>query len=298
MQFRKYVSEDKIFLDERFKNIGEVFGFLADEFAKDCGLDRQRILELLEERESLSSTWIGNGTILPHNHDPGIKGLSIIFIRCQSPLVLGDGSQVKYIFSILTSGSEQDLYLGILQGIGRVISTQSEALDRCKTSAEVMDILSSSSGTMGAPLTAADIARYWPRAKDTDALSVAVDQMKRHGIYFLPVFSEKSKKICGVLDLLDLLKAGFPEYAFRLNNLSMLNEFQPVKYFWEHETEWRIGAFVRDPGPYMVDGSTTYPEIFFRMIQGNRRHLLVVDANGELIGVINPTEIINKMLRP
>ena len=298
MQFRKYVSEDSIFLDRDFKTVREVHEFLSDEFSKDLGMAREKVLGLLEEREQLSSTWIGHSTLLPHNHSPEVKGISMIFIRCGAPLVLEDGNRVKYIFSILTSGSNQDLYLGILQGIGKVIGKRSGELDNCQTPAEVLDILSDSSSTMGAPLTAADLARYWPRAKDTDTLSVAVDQMKRHNIYFLPVYSAKDGKICGVLDLLDLLKAGFPEYVFRLNNLSMLKDFQPVDYFWKNEANLKIGTYLRDYRPYMIRESITYPEIFFMMVKGNRRHLLVVDESGEMIGVINPNEIINKMLRP
>jgi CBS domain containing-hemolysin-like protein len=122
--------------------------------------------------------------------------------------------------------------------------------------------------------------------------------MKRHNIYFLPVYSAETGKICGVLDLIDLLKAGFPEYVFRLNNLSMLKEFQPLDYFWKHETTIPIGQYLRDYRPYIIKDSITYPEIFFMLVKGHRRHLLVVDEHDEMIGVINPHEIINKMLRP
>lgn len=298
MQFHKYVSEDKIFLDRDFTSIGEVFEFLSDEFSKDLGLKREKILALLEEREKLSSTWIGHGTLLPHNHSPEIRGISIIFIRCGTPLVLDDGNKVKYIFSILTSGKDQDLYLGLLQGIGKLIGKESAELDRCKSPAELIDILSNSSNSMGSTLTAGDLARYWPRAKDTDSLSVAVDQMKRHNLYFLPVFSDRTGKICGVLDLLDLLKAGFPDYVFSLSSLSMIQDFHPIDYFWKNEANLKIGAYLRDHRPYLIQDTVTYPEIFFKMIKGNRRHLVVVDANNEMIGVIYPNEIINKMLRP
>ena len=298
MQFRKYLSEDRIFLNQDFKNITEVLEFLSDEFAKIVELERDTIYRLLEIREKLSSTWIGHNTLLPHNHSPEIKGITILFIRCGTSLVLSDGNQVKYIFSVLTSGEDQDLYLGILQGVGKVIGKHTDDLDKCKTAAELLDVLSSSTNTMGAPLTAGDLARYWPRARNTDLLSVAVDQMKRHNIYFLPVYHAETGKICGVLDLIDLLKAGFPEYVFRLNNLSMVKGFQPIDYFWKNETNVQIGEYLRDFRPYIIRDSITYPEIFFMMIRGNRRHLLVIDEHDEMIGVINPQEIINKMLRP
>ncbi len=298
MQFRKYLTKDRIFLDRNFKSVKEVLEFLSGEFAKSSGLGRDEILALLEEREKLSSTWMGNSTMLPHNHAPQVKGVSVIFIRCAAPLILETGKEVKYIFSILTSGDHQDVYLRVLQEIGKLIRTDSAELDRCADPSAIISLLNDSGDDMGAPLTAADLSRYWPRAKNTDMLSVAVDQMKRHNVSFLPVYDEKTGKICGVLDLVDLLKAGFPEYVFRLHNLSILQDFQPVQYFWEKEHELQISNYLRDHRPYLIRGSVSYPEIFFMMIRGNRRHLLVVDEADEMIGVINPNEIINKMLRP
>ena len=298
MQFHKYVSKDNVFLDREFTTLGEVLEFLSGEFSKSTGLKKERILELLEERERLSSTWIGHGTLLPHNHSPEIRGISIIFIRCSKPLVLSDGNTVKFIFSILTSGKDENLYLGLLQAIGKLIGNQSAELEKCQSPAELIDVLSSSSNTMGSALTAGDLARYWPRAKDTDSLSDAVDQMKRHNIYLLPVFSEQTGKICGVLDLLDLLKAGFPEYVFRLSSLAMVKDFQPLDYFWKNEANLKIREYLRDHRPYLIRDTDTYAEIFFMMIRGNRRHLLVMDCTDELIGVISPSDIINKMLRP
>ena len=298
MHFRKYLTEDEVFLDKEFQNLHEVLEFLAGQFSKECHMEQEKILKLLEDREKLSSTWIGNGTMLPHNHSPEVHDLCVIFIRLKKPLILDGVNEVKYIFSVLTSGKEDNLYLGILQGIGRVIQDKSEVLDKCKTPGEVLQLINTSGTTMGTPLTAGDLARYWPRAKDTETLAVALDQMKRHNIYFLPVYSSTTGKICGVLDLVDLLKAGFPDYIFSLHNLNMLKDFQPVKYFWKNENDMLIKDFIRDYRPYMIRDEVSYPEIFFMMIKGNRRHLLVLDKNDELVGVIHPSEIINKMLRP
>lgn len=298
MQFRKYVTEESIFLNRNFNSVQDVLEFLALQFSKSSGLTQEEALSLLEERERLSSTWLGNNTMMPHNHSPLVKGLSIIFIRCAAPLTLETGKEVKYIFSILTSGNEQDVYLRVLQGIGRLIRTRTDELDRCSTPLEMLNLIGESSEDMASPLTAGDLARYWPRAKDSDTLSVAVDQMKRHGVYFLPVYHEGSGRICGVLDLVDLLKAGFPDYVFHLHNLSMLKDFQPVKYFWKNEGEAQIKEYLRDHRPYVIRDTVSYPEIFFMMIRGNRRHLLVVDEHDEMVGIIDPNEIINKMLRP
>ncbi len=298
MQFRKYVTEESIFLNRSFSSVQEVLTFLAGEFSKSSGLSQEKVLSLLEEREKLSSTWLGNNTMMPHNHAPEVKGLSIIFIRCATPLILEGGNEVKYIFSILTSGANQDVYLRILQGIGRLIRTRADELDTCTTPLEILNLISETTEDMGAPLNAGDLARYWPRAKETDSISVALDQMKRHDIYFLPVYSEQTGKICGVLDLVDLLKAGFPDYVFHLHNLSMLKDFQPVKYFWKNEGEVKIKDYLRDHRPYVIRDTVSYPEIFFMMIRGNRRHLLVVNEDDEMVGIINPNEIINKMLRP
>jgi len=287
-----------VFLDKEFRTLKQVLEFLAEHFAKDSGLDKDRIFKLLMEREELTPTWIGNGTILPHNHSPEVKDLNVIFIRCKKPLILDDGNEVKYIFSILTSGSQENLYIGILQGIGKLIQEQSREVDLCQTPAELLELLVSSSNSMGGPLTAADLARPWPSVHENKTLSFALDIMKKNGVYFLPVLSEQTGRISGFLDLIDLLKAGFPDYVFKLNNISMIRDFQPVKYFWQNENDLIIKDLKRDYKSYMIRSSVTYPEIFFMMIKDNIRHLLVLSDQDELIGVIHPNEIINKMLRP
>ena len=298
MHFHKYLTEDGVFLDKDFGNLQEVLEFLSEKFSVESKLPKEKILQLLMDREKLSSTWIGNGTILPHNHSPEIHDLHMIFIRCKTPLILKDGNEVKYIFSILTSGSQEQLYIGILQGIGKLIMEQSADLDRCKTTKELFDLLVTCSYSMGAPLTAADLARPWPQVKADAPLAEALDLMKQNDVYFLPVIDEKAGSICGVLDLVDLLKAGFPDYIFSLYNLSMVRDFQPVQYFWKNENQLPIRDFIRDYRPYIIRDEITYPEIFFMMIKGNRRHLLVMDENDKIIGIIHPHEIINKMLRP
>ena len=151
---------------------------------------------------------------------------------------------------------------------------------------------------MGAPLNATDLAGEWPSIKKNETLASALDKMKKHRVHFLPVFSEENRRICGVLDLVDLLKAGFPDYVFSLSDFSLIQDFQPVKYFWKNENELTAGDFIRDYRPYIVRDDATYPEIFFLMIKGNRRHLLVMNCRDELVGVIHPNQIIDRMLRP
>lgn len=298
MQSHKYLSEDSVFLDMDFESLDEVLNFLSAEFARKTGLDQKYLYNSLAEREKLSSTWIGNATLLPHNHNPEVNGFYMIFIRCRKPFLLESGNEVHYIFSILTSGSQEQLYLSILQGIGGLIMNNSEDVDRCSSPAELFDLLNSSSYLMGEPLRAADLARDWPRVVRTDTLSTALDKMKQHDVYFLPVFSEEDGSLCGVLDLVDLLKSGFPDYVFSLYNLSMIQDFQPVKYFWKNENHILISSYIRDYKPYVIYEDASYPEIFFMMIKGNRRHLMVLDKKDQPIGVIHPHEIINKMLRP
>lgn len=298
MQFRKYISEDSVYLDMDFDCMNDVLTFLSKKFASKTGVEQDKIHELLKKREEISSTWIGHGTILPHNHDDLINDLHMIFIRCKNPLLLADGNKVTYIVSILTSRSQDNLYLSILQGIGKLIKEQSEEIDKCASSLDLFHLITASSYLMGVPFMASDLAKEWPRINKNDTLATALDLMKKHSVYFLPVFTEDGLKLCGVLDLVDLLKAGFPDYVFSLSDFSLIQDFQPVKYFWENENNLHVEDYIRDHRPYVVRIDASYPEIFFSMIKGNRRHLLVMGLQDQLVGVIHPNQIINKMLRP
>ena len=298
MQFRKYLTEDCVFLDQDFASIKEALDFLSREFARRTGLEETFVRTLLQDREDLSPTWIGSGTMLPHNHHPEVKDLAMIFIRCRKPFVLEDGNEVRYIFSILTPGSQEQLYLGILQGIGQLVQNSSDKIDSCRIPADLFNLLQGKSFLMGAPITASDLAKDWPRIYRDDPLSKALDLMKKYDVYLLPVFTGEGGMLCGVLDLVDLLKAGFPDYVFSLYDFSMINDFQPLKYFWKNEGALKAGAYARDHRPYLIREDASYPEVFFLMIKGGRRHLLVINSLDELVGIIHPKEIIHTMLRP
>jgi nitrogen PTS system EIIA component len=298
MPFKKYLSRDTLFLDKDFTDWKEALQFISVQFEKVTNLTQEEVLTLLRQREEIGSTWIGADTVLPHNHSPKIEGISLIFIRCKKPLLLPDGNKIRYIISLLTSGHEGNTYLSILQEIGKLMQEEKDRLDRCTTADELHGVIDESCHITGMPLKASDLAAEWPKIREKESVGKALDLMKQHNVHFLPVLSEKTGKLCGVLDLVDLLKAGFPDYVFSLSDLSLIQDFKPVKFFWSREDELTVGEFMRDYRPYIVRSDASYPEIFFLMIKGNRRHLLVIGPDETLKGVIRPNQIIDKMLRP
>ncbi|MBN2628063.1 MAG: PTS sugar transporter subunit IIA [Spirochaetales bacterium] len=298
MPFKKYLSRESVFLDKDLTDWEKTLDFLADHFAGLTGLETADIHELLMQREKIGSTWIGGDTVLPHNHSPKVEGIHIVFIRTKNPLLLPDGNRVRYVFSLLTSGHEGNTYLAILQGIGKLMKEDADKLAACSTVDELFSLIDESSHLTGMPLKASDLAMEWPVLKEDDTIGRALDLMKKHKVQFLPIVSWKTGKLCGVLDLVDLLKASFPDYVFSLSDLSLVQDFKPVKFFWSREDELNASEYMRDYRPYIVRSDASYPEIFFLMIKGNRRHLLVMDAQDNLKGVIRPEQIIDKMLRP
>ena len=298
MSFKKYLSRDSVFLDKDFSDWEKALAFLAGQYEKISGLSKDFVLDLLKQREEIGSTWIGEETVLPHNHSPKVENIYMIFIRCRKPLTLPDGNSIRYIFSILTSGNEGNTYLAILQGIGKLMKEEADRLNVCRSVDELFDLVDESSHLTGMPLKASDLAKEWPVVYEDDSVGKALDQMKAYNIQFLPIISRRTDKLCGVLDLVDLLKAGFPDYVFSLSDLSLIQDFKPVKFFWSREDELTVREFMRDYRPYIVRSDASYPEIFFLMIKGNRRHLLVMDPQDNLKGIIRPEQIINKMLRP
>ncbi|MDC7223688.1 MAG: PTS sugar transporter subunit IIA [Spirochaetales bacterium] len=298
MPFRKYLKEDSLFLDKELSDWEEALGFLSEQFEKLTTLSREEVLDLLQQREEIGSTWIGAETVMPHNHTQKVEGIHIILIRTSRPLLLPDGNEIRYIISLLTSGNEGNTYLSILQEIARLMKDESDRLNNCTDGAELLRLIGETCQITGLPLKAADLAEEWPLLYAEDTVGKALDLMKRHGVYFMPVLTEEKGRLCGVLDLVDLLKAGFPDYVFSLSDLSLIQDFKPVKFFWSREGELPVREFLRDYRPYIVRSDANYPEIFFLMIKGNRRHLLVMNREENLQGVIHPNQIIDKMLRP
>jgi len=102
----------------------DVIAELAGVLARDHGeIDRQRLIQALEDRERLNSTALGEGVAIPHGKLPGVKGVIAAFGR--SPVGVDfsslDGKPTHLFFLLVAPEDSAGTHLKALARISRLL---------------------------------------------------------------------------------------------------------------------------------------------------------------------------------
>ena len=107
----------------RVTDKAQVLGALADRFAAVYGLDRDEVLDRIEERERLGSTGFGRGVASPHARIAGVTGPVAAFLRLDAPVGFeaADGMPVSLVFGLLSPEQGGASHLQALAAISRMM---------------------------------------------------------------------------------------------------------------------------------------------------------------------------------
>ena len=89
-------------------------------------LDRQRLVQALEERERLNSTALGDGVAIPHGKLPGIKRVFAAFGRSRQGLDFQslDGKPTHLFFLLVAPEDSAGAHLKALARISRLLKDE------------------------------------------------------------------------------------------------------------------------------------------------------------------------------
>ena len=122
------------------------FKEIAKPLSKVLGLPPEEIQRVLEEREKLGTTAIGNEIALPHSRLPGLDHIVIAVALKKEGLNFEalDRRPVKIIFVVLAPENESNLYLKTLAQLARLLKNEDFRLKllACKNPAEIKKVLS------------------------------------------------------------------------------------------------------------------------------------------------------------
>jgi PTS system nitrogen regulatory IIA component len=96
---------------------------LAARAAELTGLGERAVLEVLQQREKLGSTAVGNGVAIPHGKLPKLGRLFGLFARLEKPIDFDalDGNPVDLIFLLLAPEGAGADHLKALAKVARVL---------------------------------------------------------------------------------------------------------------------------------------------------------------------------------
>lgn len=96
---------------------------VAETAARILGLDEERLLEALLEREALGSTGLGSGVAVPHARVEGLKRVVAIFVRLTTPVAYDavDDRPVDLIFALFAPPNDGTEHLRALAAVSRAL---------------------------------------------------------------------------------------------------------------------------------------------------------------------------------
>jgi len=124
MRVTDVLNEDCVMPDLGAQEKRGVLDEMAEGLASRVdGLDREKLLEVLLEREKLGSTGIGCGVAIPHAKIKGIDAIAVAFGRSKKGVDFHsmDGKPVHLFFLIVAPENSTVAHLKILAGISRLL---------------------------------------------------------------------------------------------------------------------------------------------------------------------------------
>jgi PTS system nitrogen regulatory IIA component len=107
----------------KVNNKKQTISELATQAATLTGLPQRAILEVLQQRERLGSTAVGNGVAIPHGKLAKLPGLFGLFARLDKPIDFEalDNQKVDLVFLLLAPESAGADHLKALAKIARLL---------------------------------------------------------------------------------------------------------------------------------------------------------------------------------
>ncbi len=123
MKISDYVVEECVLCEVKARNKWEFFAEIAACLGKMLELPAEEIKKVLEERERLSSTAIGQEIAIPHSRLAGLEQIVIAAGIKKEGLEFEamDHKPVKLILVVLAPENEQALYLRTLACLARIL---------------------------------------------------------------------------------------------------------------------------------------------------------------------------------
>jgi PTS system nitrogen regulatory IIA component len=138
-----YVSKERIFWDLSAPDKAALLRELSDRIAVQApGVDSELLCDLLEQRESIQSTGVGDGLALPHAMVPGTDVTALFVGRVDPPLDYDalDEAPVDLVFLLLSPSESLKEHVRLLARVARILG-QHDLLEQLRTAAGADDVL-------------------------------------------------------------------------------------------------------------------------------------------------------------
>ena len=124
MKITDFLTLDRVIADLSRKEKSEVLEEMANQLAdRPSGLDPAQILQVLQDREKISTTAIGEGVAIPHGKLPNVEKVSALFARSLEGVDFAslDGEPTHLFFTLIAPQDAAADHLKALARISRLL---------------------------------------------------------------------------------------------------------------------------------------------------------------------------------
>lgn len=274
------------------------------ELAAPCGglSDIGEIYRLVLEREGLGCTMLAPGLVVPHARVEDLQHICVAVATSRTGVAFcgPERPPARLMVLILTPAGDPGGYLQAVAALGRACQQQPDIVDRLaglSDPAEVWNSFDQNGGRLSSYVSARDMMNpNYPRLRDTDPLSKAIDEFCRLGISEIPVI-DADGDLVGVVTEEELLRVCLPEYITWMDDLSPILHFEPFAQVLKTEGEAPVIEIMVLSDRYAtVAEDAPAVQVAKEMMRHEVRQILVVRGR-RLMGVITMQDFINKVMR-
>lgn len=127
MELADILTEESVLYCPDVTTKSELLKRLAATAAARTGQPAAAIFEAIYGREQLGSTGLGNGIAIPHGKVPGLKGVTAVFAKLQTPIDYEavDDQPVDLVMMLLAPPGSGADHLRALALVARILRTES-----------------------------------------------------------------------------------------------------------------------------------------------------------------------------
>jgi nitrogen PTS system EIIA component len=256
----------------------------------------------INERQKLGGTTFDSGLAIPHARIPNFEDFIIAAVVPRKPICLDtapcdEEKQVRIVFVMLLSQTSSAIYLNTISKL--MTASQDEevmgALLKAESPSHFVEVFEKKGYEVKKDLLVSDVMTRDVVSIRRDAtVKELIDLMYKKRLRYVPVVDAQNSLV-GEIGILDLIKAGIPDYAFRVGSLKFLAELEPMTELLLHEEKILVESIMQKPAT-PIDATTSLVEAAFEMARSRKRHFAIMEG-GKLAGVISSMDILNKILR-
>ena len=153
-------------------------------------------------------------------------------------------------------------------------------------------------------LTARELISCDATVKTSESVLQAVRRMESNGLTMIPVVNNDGV-LEGIVDLADLFTATFPQRMVDPESLWLLYDMgsardrllEPVKRQWEKESATTVKLVMKSGEHHTIGDDARYLDIVNHMAQQRHRFVVVVDTQKRVLGIIDSSDLVHRMIK-